>query len=88
MIEDWQYLWAASCRPRYVVPVYNDNTPSLHGIETTAYALSATLGFLSIHEGIQEEVYEEIVSVIGHDRDPVCVFHSNLSLDLTAGSDI
>ena len=39
--------------------------------ETTAHTLAATLGFLGIHPEIQREVYEEIVQVVGHDRDPV-----------------
>ncbi|ETW77975.1 hypothetical protein HETIRDRAFT_420783 [Heterobasidion irregulare TC 32-1] len=40
------------------------------GHETTAHTLAATLGFLGIHPQIQKEVYEEIIQVIGHDRDP------------------
>ena len=42
-------------------------------LETTAHTLAATLGFLGLHEDIQEEVYEQIISVIGLDRDPVRV---------------
>jgi hypothetical protein len=34
-------------------------------LETTAHVLAATIGFLSIHEDIQEEVWEQIKSVIG-----------------------
>lgn len=40
-------------------------------IETTAHTLAATLGFLGLYEDIQEEVFEQIVSVVGLDRDPV-----------------
>ncbi|PPQ65337.1 hypothetical protein CVT26_000052 [Gymnopilus dilepis] len=41
------------------------------GHETTAHTLAATLGFLSVHEDVQEELYQQVVSVVGHDRDPV-----------------
>ena len=41
--------------------------------DTTAHTLAAALGFLGLHEEIQEEVYEQIISVVGPDRDPVCV---------------
>ena len=39
--------------------------------ETAGHSLAATLGFLSIHEDIQEEAFEQIISVVGYDRDPV-----------------
>ncbi|TFK72489.1 cytochrome P450 [Pluteus cervinus] len=42
----------------------------LAGHETTAQILAASLGFLAVHEDIQDEVYEEVMSVIGR-RDPV-----------------
>jgi hypothetical protein len=29
------------------------------------------MGMLALHPGIQEEVVEQIISVIGYDRDPV-----------------
>lgn len=41
-------------------------------IETTAHTLAATLGFLGLYNDVQEEVLEQIISVIGHERDPVC----------------
>jgi len=41
--------------------------------DTTAHTLAAALGFLGLHEDIQEEVYEQIISVVGPDRDPVRV---------------
>ncbi|KAF8068982.1 cytochrome P450 [Lyophyllum atratum] len=41
------------------------------GHETTAHTLAATLGFLGLHPDIQEEVLEQIVAVVGWDRDPV-----------------
>jgi Cytochrome P450 len=40
-------------------------------LETTAHTLAATIGFLSIHEDIQEEVQEQIETVVGYDREPV-----------------
>ncbi|KIM47101.1 hypothetical protein M413DRAFT_64094 [Hebeloma cylindrosporum] len=40
------------------------------GHDTTAHTLAATLGFLSLYQDIQEEVYEQIISVVGPDRDP------------------
>lgn len=41
--------------------------------DTTAHTLAATLGLLGLHEDIQDEVYEQIISVVGPDRDPVRV---------------
>ncbi|KAJ7600422.1 cytochrome P450 [Mycena floridula] len=41
------------------------------GQESTAHALAATLGFLSIHDEVQESIYEEIMAVVGPDRDPL-----------------
>ncbi|KAF7360369.1 hypothetical protein MVEN_00766600 [Mycena venus] len=40
------------------------------GHETTANSLAATLGFMAINEVIQDEVLEQIMSVVGPDRDP------------------
>ncbi|KAI0262511.1 cytochrome P450 [Gloeopeniophorella convolvens] len=40
------------------------------GHETTAHTLAATLGFLGIHPEIQKEVYEQIVDIVGLERDP------------------
>jgi len=42
-------------------------------LETTAHTFAATLGFLGLHEEIQEEIHEQIISVIGHGRDPVSI---------------
>ena len=34
---------------------------------------------LALQDEIQNEVYEHIVSVIGHERDPVCItFNSDM----------
>ncbi|KAJ7590446.1 cytochrome P450 [Mycena floridula] len=48
------------------------------GHETTAHTLAATLGMLAIHEDIQESVYEEIMTVVGPDRDPLFEDYANL----------
>jgi hypothetical protein len=40
-------------------------------VETTASSLAATVGYMAIHDDIQEEVVEQIMSVLGADRDPV-----------------
>ncbi|KAI0064327.1 cytochrome P450 [Artomyces pyxidatus] len=40
------------------------------GHETTAHTLAATLGFLGLYPDIQKDVYEEIIRVVGKDRDP------------------
>jgi len=40
------------------------------GHETTAHTLAATLGFLSVYPEFQEEVYEEIKSIMGNKREP------------------
>ncbi|KAI0312574.1 cytochrome P450 [Amylostereum chailletii] len=40
------------------------------GHETTAHTLAASLGFLGIYPDIQQELYEEIMTVVGPSRDP------------------
>ncbi|KAF8135993.1 cytochrome P450 [Mycena galopus ATCC 62051] len=40
------------------------------GHETTANSLAVTLGYMAIHEEMQNEVLEQIISVLGPDRDP------------------
>ncbi|KAH9963634.1 cytochrome P450 [Russula dissimulans] len=42
----------------------------LAGHETTAATLAATIGFLGIYQNVQEDVYQEIIKVVGHDRGP------------------
>lgn len=39
--------------------------------ETTGHTLAATLGLLGIYQEEQDVVYQQIVDVVGHDRDPV-----------------
>lgn len=39
--------------------------------ETAAQSLAATLGFLAVHDEIQEEVYQEIKTVLSDHLDPV-----------------
>ncbi|KJA21381.1 hypothetical protein HYPSUDRAFT_77809 [Hypholoma sublateritium FD-334 SS-4] len=41
------------------------------GHETTAHSLASTLGFLSVNNDIQEDIYEQIIAVVGRERDPV-----------------
>ncbi|KAJ7064839.1 cytochrome P450 [Mycena amicta] len=41
------------------------------GHETTAHTLAATLAFMALHEDIQEEVVEQILDVVGSERDPI-----------------
>ncbi|KAG6850123.1 hypothetical protein H0H93_000745 [Arthromyces matolae] len=52
--------------------------------ETTAHTLAATLGFLGLHQDIQEEVVEQIVSVVGWDRDPEYQDYASLNKVLAA----
>ncbi|KAJ7634807.1 cytochrome P450 [Roridomyces roridus] len=40
------------------------------GHETTSHTIAGTLSFLAIHEEIQNEVVEQIMSVVGLKRDP------------------
>lgn len=40
------------------------------GHETTGHTLAATLGFLAVHPEEQSSIYDQIVDVVGHDRDP------------------
>lgn len=54
------------------------------GHETTAHSLAATIGFLGFHEDIQEEVLEQIHSVVGHDRDPIFEDYAKLDKVLAA----
>ncbi|KAG6917128.1 hypothetical protein DXG01_003794 [Tephrocybe rancida] len=54
------------------------------GHETTAHTLAATLGFLSLYQDIQEEVLEQIISVVGWDRDPTYEDYSSLNKVLAA----
>jgi len=54
------------------------------GHETTAHMFSATLALLSLHPDIQNEIVEQIVSVVGYDRDPRYDDYSNLDKVLSA----
>lgn len=46
--------------------------------ETTGHTLAGTLGFLGIYQEEQDIVYEQIVSVLGNDREPVCSSRSHI----------
>ncbi|KAK0452607.1 cytochrome P450 [Armillaria borealis] len=48
------------------------------GHETAAQSLAATLGFLAVHDEIQEEVYQEIKSVLSDHPDPRFEDHTKL----------
>ncbi|PPQ91914.1 hypothetical protein CVT25_001285 [Psilocybe cyanescens] len=54
------------------------------GHETTAYTLAATLGFLAYHQDLQDEVYDQIVSVVGLERDPTIEDYPSLDKVLAA----
>jgi len=41
------------------------------GHETTAHSLSATLGLLALNNDVQDEIFQRIISVVGHDHAPV-----------------
>lgn len=40
-------------------------------IETTASTLAATIGFLGLYSDVQDDIYQKVIEVVGHDRDPV-----------------
>jgi len=46
-------------------------------IETTAHSLAATLGLLASNKGIQDEIFEHIIGVVGYDHAPVGVNDTN-----------
>ncbi|KAI0064321.1 cytochrome P450 [Artomyces pyxidatus] len=41
------------------------------GHETTAHALAATLGLLGVYQDVQQAAYQEIIDVVGKDRNPL-----------------
>ena len=46
--------------------------------ETTAQTIAAALALIGLDDDVQNEVLEQIVSVVGYDRDPVCVDYSSM----------
>ncbi|PPQ81934.1 hypothetical protein CVT25_013782 [Psilocybe cyanescens] len=54
------------------------------GHESTAHVISATLGFLSLYDDLQQEVYDQIITVVGHERDPVFEDYNALDKVLSA----
>ncbi|KAJ7222844.1 cytochrome P450 [Mycena haematopus] len=48
------------------------------GHETTAHTLAETLGFMAIHDDVQEEVVAQIISVVGTERAPQLEDYSKL----------
>ncbi len=74
-----------SCYLRVTVRIVRLSLPpklnfNIYAKETTARVLAATIGLLSIHSEIQEEIYQQIISVVGDERDPVRLFQSFLRL--------
>jgi Cytochrome P450 len=47
------------------------NEQLMASAETTASTLASTIGLLGLHSDIQEDLYEQIVEVVGHDCEPV-----------------
>ena len=39
--------------------------------ETTGHTLAVALGFLALHQDEQKNVYDQILDVVGNDRQPV-----------------
>ncbi|KJA21399.1 hypothetical protein HYPSUDRAFT_42040 [Hypholoma sublateritium FD-334 SS-4] len=56
----------------------------LAGHETTAHTLAGTIGFLAMNDDLQEEIYQQIVEVVGHERDPVHGDYGKLDKVLSA----
>ncbi|KAF7318965.1 hypothetical protein HMN09_00232500 [Mycena chlorophos] len=54
------------------------------GHESTSHALSGTLGFLALHESIQDEILQQIIEVVGTERDPIYEDYSKLNKVLAA----
>ncbi|KAF9553104.1 cytochrome P450 [Agrocybe pediades] len=54
------------------------------GHETTAHTLAATLGFLAMYDNLQDEVYQQIVEVVGLQRDPTMEDYPKLDKVLAA----
>lgn len=46
--------------PKYLLPV-----------ETTASTMAATIGFLGLYPEVQDDIYQKVIEVVGHNRDPV-----------------
>jgi cytochrome P450 len=63
---------------------------TVHSTETTANTLAATLALLAIHQDIQKEILEQIIDVVGVEREPVSVItlsYIRPRFDERAGSD-
>ncbi|KAF4618306.1 hypothetical protein D9613_011546 [Agrocybe pediades] len=54
------------------------------GHETTAHTLAAALGFLAMYDNLQDEVYQQIVEVVGLQRDPTMEDYPKLDKVLAA----
>ncbi|KAG7097880.1 hypothetical protein E1B28_005192 [Marasmius oreades] len=54
------------------------------GHETTANTLATTLAFLSLHQDAQDEVVQQIIEVVGYDRNPAFEDYNKLNKVLAA----
>ncbi|KAF8626099.1 hypothetical protein AX15_005083 [Amanita polypyramis BW_CC] len=54
------------------------------GHETTAISLAATIGFMAVYQEVQTEIFEQIESIVGCDRDPVFEDYAKLNKVLAA----
>ena len=55
----------------------SEHTVLLRCAETTAVTLVATLAFLASYQGVQEETFQHIIDVVGHDQEPVSISTSS-----------
>lgn len=63
MVGPPQYYWSQAKSP-------------ISALETTAHTLAAIIAFLALHDNPQGDIYHQIMSVVGDERDPV--YHFNL----------
>ena len=71
-IPDRKRVRHVICRSRLVNRVQLSSHPGLiEFTETTAHTLAATLALLAVTPDAQEEVFQQIIDVVGWDRDPV-----------------
>jgi hypothetical protein len=54
--------------------------------ETTAHTLAATLGFLGLHQDIQEEILQHILDVVGPTREPASLLYHDVSTEKNANN--
>ncbi|CCM01787.1 uncharacterized protein FIBRA_03854 [Fibroporia radiculosa] len=54
------------------------------GYESTAHTLAATFALLAVHPEVQDDIYSQILDVVGLDRDPTANDYHNLNKALYA----